>query len=59
VVLLRTGATMHLDKYKDLPPEASWPGQPPAAEELGAVGQVVGGLPPVGKYRVVGAAYCK
>jgi hypothetical protein len=50
---------MHLDKYKDLPPEASWPGEPPAAEELGAVGEAVAGLPAVGKYRVVGAAYCK
>ena len=58
VVVLRTGCLMHLDKYSQLPDEATAP-MPPAGPELKTVEEKVKALAPVSKFKVIGAAYCK
>lgn len=56
-MLARTPLLQHIDKYRQLPPAATAPLPPPAAE-LGAAADAVRKLPPVCCYKVVGVAFC-
>ncbi|WIA30512.1 hypothetical protein OEZ86_000596 [Tetradesmus obliquus] len=56
-MLARTPLLQHIYKYRQLPPAATAPLPPPAAE-LGAAADAVRKLPPVCCYKVVGVAFC-
>lgn len=56
-MVVRSAVELHLDKYCQLPDEATAP-LLPAAQELGATAAVVAKLPPVSCYKVVGLAFC-